>query len=180
MDSTTTLNLRLTGAPSTTIGSSGNDGISAASGTVNLGNVQINVTGLTQGGDYYVLKANALAGSVVIASATLGYSVMADTVSVPGTLILHVISSGVRTWTGAGGDQLWTNAGNWDVVPTGNANETLFFPDVPNKNATVNGALVGKSFGSLVFQAGGYVIDGGAIKSDSSAPVINQFGGEQM
>ena len=58
-----------------------------------------------------------------------------------------------------------------------NANETLIFPAVTNKAATVNGALVGKSFGSLVFQAGGYVIDGGAIKSDISAPFINNLAG---
>lgn len=181
LDANTTINFELTGAPSATIGAAGNDGIDAT-GSVNLAGAQINVSGLTVTGankDFHVIHAASLTGTVTIASATLGYIVtpIYDTASTPKALILRVSEAPRCTWTGAGADAKWSTAANWDVKPVGNANELLIFPAVTNMTATIDAPYAGKSFAALVFQAGGYTIDGVGIKTSTGAPFVGNLSG---
>jgi autotransporter-associated beta strand protein len=67
-----------------------------------------------------------------------------------------------RTWSGLGGDNNWTTAGNWDVLPV--AGDDLVFAGVV-RLTPVNDFAAATSFNSITFSntAGAFVITGAQI-----------------
>ncbi|MFO0822011.1 MAG: putative Ig domain-containing protein [Gemmataceae bacterium] len=73
-----------------------------------------------------------------------------------------VLAANTFAWTGAGGDDLWSNATNWSGAVPG-VGATLIFPAGASRFTSVNDLTPGTKFASLVFQNQGFTISGNAI-----------------
>ncbi|MDX2036629.1 MAG: Ig-like domain repeat protein [Isosphaeraceae bacterium] len=70
------------------------------------------------------------------------------------------ITPAVRTWSGAI-DNIWSNAGNWDVLPV--AGDDLIFPAGASRFTTVSNFAPGTTFGSITIEDAGYAIFGNSV-----------------
>jgi fibronectin-binding autotransporter adhesin len=71
------------------------------------------------------------------------------------------LTPSTRTWSGAGGNNLWSTAANWDAAPV--AGDDLVFPANAARLSNVNDTAIGRAFGSITFTGSGYSISGNRI-----------------
>lgn len=80
-----------------------------------------------------------------------------------------------RTWSGSGGDNKWTTAGNWDTVPV--ANDTIQFAGSTTSNSNNFGANT--QFNGITFNAGAssFKLAGNTI--NLNGPITNSSSNDQ-
>ena len=68
-----------------------------------------------------------------------------------------------KIWTGAGLDDHWTNAANWQNGNPPGANDDLIFPAGADNLANTTDFPANTSFGSIQLAGPGYALAGNAI-----------------
>ncbi len=77
----------------------------------------------------------------------------------------QTVQAATSTWTGLGGDALWSNAGNWSGgAPV--AGSDLVFPNGPTIKFNSNDFAHGTVFWSITIQDGGYTMGGNSVETD--------------
>jgi autotransporter-associated beta strand protein len=106
----------------------------------------------------------ALAGTPTRARAYMVSVTVTDAAGATATraYAVTVLAATTFAWTGAGGNDLWSNAANWSGAVPG-AGATLIFPTGASRLTSVNDLTPGTKFASLVFQDQGFTVSGNAI-----------------
>ncbi len=116
----------------------------------------------------YAFRLNTVGAQTITATDTTNSSIN-------GAAAVSVRQAVVTTWTGAVSD-LWSETGNWSAGVPGSG-DTLVFPPGASRLSSTNDLAVGTVFGSLVFNGGGYTIEGngfglsGGVGGNGSATV---------
>jgi hypothetical protein len=84
-----------------------------------------------------------------------------------------------QNWTGAGGDQFWSTAANWDTgtVPASADRvlvRTLPGPTIVNEGAVADSVHIGIGDGTI----GALTVDGGTLTATSWSSLARDSGGE--
>ena len=176
------LNIRLFGAP-TAGPAAGNDFINAT-GAVDLGNASLSVTGPSgfAAGTYRIISAGSVSGTLLPVSVPSGFKA---TVSVGANTVDLVIAMANTSFTWTGNDSntsnSWMDGGNWvgGSAPSGNAGETLIFPDGVNSFTPQNNFPSGTGFTAITIASGAtpYVITGNSIVLGSGNSALTNTAG---
>ena len=81
----------------------------------------------------------------------------------PLCLVAFPLAAETRTWTGGGGDDLWSTDANWNSNAPPEAGSELFFPDTAARKTPINDLPAGMAFARIAVEGGSYIIDGNPV-----------------